>query len=116
MDTRSLICDTPQDISSLNLRLLRVLKADDRALRSGDLHSIEATFQLVNSRYIAFTLLHEVSLNIGDIPTLRVIELDNCSNSAVISAKEMEEQEELGNEDLRVRIHFFGNKSHEHEL
>ncbi|KAL8536762.1 hypothetical protein ACS0TY_012075 [Phlomoides rotata] len=177
MDTRSLICDTPQDISSLNLRLWRVLKVDDRALRSGDLHSIEATFQLVKSSdflqnlsfphslkkltvvgaklhwedvakkigilpllevlkvdavsfegskwetiegqfsSLRFLLIDwcddleywivesshfpclehlEVSLNIGDIPTLRVIELDNCSNSA----KEMEEQEELGNEDL----------------
>ncbi|KAL8529488.1 hypothetical protein ACS0TY_006787 [Phlomoides rotata] len=52
--TRSLICDAPQDIPSLNLRLLKVLKADDRALHSGDLHPIEGTFQLVNSRYIAF--------------------------------------------------------------
>lgn len=44
-----------------------------------------------------------VPSDIGEIPTLKSIELVNCTSSAVISAKKiLEEQEELGN-TLRVQ-------------
>ncbi|KAL7139748.1 hypothetical protein ABFS83_09G074300 [Erythranthe nasuta] len=49
--------------------------------------------------------LKEIPSCIGEIPTLGSIELDNCSKSAVISAKEiLDEQKYLGNVGLRVRV------------
>ncbi|XP_073064503.1 putative late blight resistance protein homolog R1A-10 [Primulina eburnea] len=49
--------------------------------------------------------LNDIPLDIGEIPTLRLMELIYCSNSAVISAKNiLDEQENLGNESLRVRV------------
>lgn len=49
--------------------------------------------------------LKEIPLNIGEIPTLRSIELRECSDSAVISAKHiLDEQESLGNMGLQVRV------------
>ncbi|KAL8466261.1 hypothetical protein ACS0TY_035393 [Phlomoides rotata] len=49
--------------------------------------------------------LTEIPLSIGDIPTLQSIELERCSYSAIMSAKRiLKEQEELGNEGLRVEI------------
>ncbi|KAL3632946.1 hypothetical protein CASFOL_025930 [Castilleja foliolosa] len=47
----------------------------------------------------------EIPLEIGDISTLKLIELDKCTDSAIISAKEIvKEQEDLGNEGLQVRV------------
>ncbi|KAL0421985.1 UNVERIFIED_CONTAM: Disease resistance protein RPP13 [Sesamum latifolium] len=49
--------------------------------------------------------LEEIPLAIGDIPTLKVIELDEYSDSAVASAREIQEaQLDIGNDDLQVRI------------
>ncbi|KAL8456916.1 hypothetical protein ACS0TY_034950 [Phlomoides rotata] len=49
--------------------------------------------------------LMEIPLCIREIPTLESIELFHCSSSAVMSAKSiLEEQEELGNEGLKVRV------------
>ncbi|KZV46036.1 hypothetical protein F511_11352 [Dorcoceras hygrometricum] len=49
--------------------------------------------------------LKDIPLDIGEIPTLRFMELIYCSNSAVISAKIiLDEQESLGNEGLRARV------------
>ncbi|KAL8466257.1 hypothetical protein ACS0TY_035389 [Phlomoides rotata] len=49
--------------------------------------------------------LKEIPWGIGEIPTLESIELFGCSSSAVMSAKRiLEEQEELGNEGLRLVI------------
>ncbi|XP_073121230.1 putative late blight resistance protein homolog R1B-17 [Henckelia pumila] len=48
--------------------------------------------------------LKEIPYGIGEIPTLRLISLIECSDSANSSAKKMEEeQQNLGNYDLRVR-------------
>lgn len=47
--------------------------------------------------------LHKIPPGIGDIHMLQVIELDNCSFSAIMSAKKIQkEQLSLGNDDLRV--------------
>ncbi|KAL8466272.1 hypothetical protein ACS0TY_035404 [Phlomoides rotata] len=52
-----------------------------------------------------YNKLMEIPLCIGEIPTLESIELFHCSSSAVMSAKRiLEEQEELGNEGLRLVI------------
>ncbi|XP_057773790.1 putative late blight resistance protein homolog R1A-10 [Salvia miltiorrhiza] len=50
--------------------------------------------------------LEEIPAGIGEITTLELIELDYCSDSAVASAKQIQEeqQSEYGNDDLQVRI------------
>ncbi|KAK6125043.1 hypothetical protein DH2020_041221 [Rehmannia glutinosa] len=49
--------------------------------------------------------LKEIPSTIGDISTLQSIVLEYCSNSAIISAKEiLKEQEDLGNVGLHVRV------------
>ncbi|KAG6422770.1 hypothetical protein SASPL_113151 [Salvia splendens] len=61
--------------------------------------------------------LEEIPSGIGEIPTLQLIELVECSESAVASAERIvEEQSENGNNDLKLRIlqkvlnHFFNLK------
>ncbi|KAL3352670.1 hypothetical protein AABB24_020591 [Solanum stoloniferum] len=50
-------------------------------------------------------LLDSIPHDLGDIPTLQIIELENSSQSAVLSAKEIqEEQQSMGNETLEVRM------------
>ncbi|KAL7115231.1 hypothetical protein ACP275_04G171900 [Erythranthe tilingii] len=52
--------------------------------------------------------LVEIPFGIGEIPTLGLIHLCDCSESAAISATRiLEEQQSQGNEDLRVRIIFW---------
>ncbi|KAL0357418.1 UNVERIFIED_CONTAM: putative late blight resistance proteinR1B-8 [Sesamum calycinum] len=49
--------------------------------------------------------LKEIPLRVGDIPTLKVIEVHECSSSVVDSARMIqEEQLELGNGGLEVRL------------
>ncbi|KAK4422663.1 putative late blight resistance proteinR1A-10 [Sesamum alatum] len=49
--------------------------------------------------------LEEIPSSIGEIPTLEIIELDECSPSIVASAKQIqEEQREYGNDSLQLRI------------
>ncbi|KAK6146619.1 hypothetical protein DH2020_020488 [Rehmannia glutinosa] len=49
--------------------------------------------------------LEEIPWDIGEIPTLQMIELYSCGHSAVRSAKRIqEEQQNIGNDDLEVRI------------
>ncbi|KAL7099405.1 hypothetical protein ACP275_09G082700 [Erythranthe tilingii] len=56
--------------------------------------------------------LNEMPPCIGEIPTLQSIELKNCSDSTIISTRRiLEEQEELGNVGLRVRVILF-NQEH----
>ncbi|KAL7153445.1 hypothetical protein ABFS83_04G169000 [Erythranthe nasuta] len=51
--------------------------------------------------------LYEIPSGIGEIPTLALIDMDDCSESAAISAiRILEEQESRGNDDLRVHIKF----------
>ncbi|KAL0384871.1 UNVERIFIED_CONTAM: putative late blight resistance proteinR1A-10 [Sesamum radiatum] len=49
--------------------------------------------------------LEEIPLAIGDIPTLKLIEVQECSPSAVASAREIQQaQLDNGNDNLQVRI------------
>lgn len=49
--------------------------------------------------------LEEIPFGIGDIPTLKLIELYNCGEEANSSAEQIREgQRNLGNEDLQVRV------------
>ncbi|KAK4437201.1 putative late blight resistance proteinR1A-10 [Sesamum alatum] len=58
--------------------------------------------------------LKEIPSCIGEIPTLEMIELVDCHHSAVTCAEKIqEEQESMGNEELKVRIdlrRYFKNK------
>ncbi|KAK4427372.1 putative late blight resistance proteinR1A-10 [Sesamum alatum] len=50
--------------------------------------------------------LKQIPSSFGEIQTLELIELDVCNDSAVISAKEIaEQQEEFGNQDFRVEVY-----------
>ncbi|XP_019263704.1 PREDICTED: uncharacterized protein LOC109241415 isoform X2 [Nicotiana attenuata] len=66
--------------------------------------------------------LKEIPTEIGDIPTLKLIELHYCSEAAVTSAEEiLDEQQSFGNEVLAVRafytgVHFFEMKGEEDEV
>ncbi|XP_051150505.1 putative late blight resistance protein homolog R1B-16 [Andrographis paniculata] len=49
--------------------------------------------------------LKEIPMEIGDISTLWLIELSDCSDTLVISVKEIvQEQQELGNDKLEARV------------
>ncbi|XP_059277793.1 putative late blight resistance protein homolog R1A-3 [Lycium ferocissimum] len=49
--------------------------------------------------------LESIPHELGDIPTLQIIELEKSSHSAVLSAKEIqEEQQSYGNDTLEVRL------------
>ncbi|XP_051142406.1 putative late blight resistance protein homolog R1B-16 [Andrographis paniculata] len=51
------------------------------------------------------TSLNEIPLDIGEIATLKLIQLEYCSKSAAFSAQNiLEEQESLGNDGLVVKI------------
>ncbi|KAG6425271.1 hypothetical protein SASPL_115699 [Salvia splendens] len=60
---------------------------------------------------VGLSKLSEIPSGIGEIPTLRYIYLKHCSLSAAISAvRIVEEQEEYGNEELRVEVDFWEQK------
>ncbi|KAL8056971.1 hypothetical protein ABFX02_04G153300 [Erythranthe guttata] len=56
---------------------------------------------------IGMDKLEEIPLDIGEIPTLELVELNWCTESAAISAMKIAvEQENNGNDVLRVQVHF----------
>ncbi|KAL0354702.1 UNVERIFIED_CONTAM: putative late blight resistance proteinR1A-10 [Sesamum radiatum] len=55
--------------------------------------------------------LKDIPPSFGETQTLELIELYDCSYSAVISAKEIaEQQEEFGNQEFRVQVYTYGQK------
>ncbi|KAK4427371.1 putative late blight resistance proteinR1B-8 [Sesamum alatum] len=61
--------------------------------------------------------LKKIPSSFGEIQTLELIELNMCSNSTVISVKEIaEQQEELGNEDLLIILRLEPESELEPEL
>lgn len=50
--------------------------------------------------------LREIPRGMGHIPTLETIEVEDCSSSAMVSARQIhDEQRSLGTDDLQFRIH-----------
>ncbi|KAA8529776.1 hypothetical protein F0562_034124 [Nyssa sinensis] len=50
--------------------------------------------------------LKEIPYGLGDIPTLEMIELCNCSHSAAISARQIgEQQQSMGNDELKILVY-----------
>ncbi|EYU19036.1 hypothetical protein MIMGU_mgv1a021264mg, partial [Erythranthe guttata] len=88
-----------------NLRFLQIYMCSDLEWWTTDSNHFPSLEQLV-LEYM--DKLKEIPSCIGEIPTLGSIELNYCSKSAVISAKEiLDEQEDLGNVGLRVRVRVF---------
>ncbi|KAK4395090.1 putative late blight resistance proteinR1A-10 [Sesamum angolense] len=68
-------------------------------------------------RLLRLRKLKDIPSSFGEIQTLEVIELEMCSDSVVISAKEIaEQQEEFGNPDFRVTVRAKLNSKLEPEL
>ncbi|KAJ0619079.1 putative P-loop containing nucleoside triphosphate hydrolase, leucine-rich repeat domain superfamily [Helianthus annuus] len=56
--------------------------------------------------------LDEISLEVGDIPTLEMIKINNCSNSIVESVRRIQaEQHEFGNYGLQIEVSGFDDFS-----
>ena len=63
---------------------------------------------------VGLSKLSEIPSGIGEKSTLRYLYLKHCSMSAAISAVRIaEEQEEYGNEELRVEVEFWEQKENE---
>ncbi|KAK4394650.1 hypothetical protein Sango_1619300 [Sesamum angolense] len=83
------------------LKYLRLCSYDLVHWRANETHF--PRLQYLSIRYCV--KLEEIPSSIGEISTLRMIELLDCPPSVVNSAKQLqEEQEGMGNEDLKVRI------------
>ncbi|XP_057780134.1 putative late blight resistance protein homolog R1A-4 [Salvia miltiorrhiza] len=92
---------SPVDGEFLRLRFLSIMDCD---LRCWDAES--SHFPVLKKLSLeGLKHLEEIPLDIGEIPTLEIISVVGCSESADISAMKIkEEQESLGNEDLQVQI------------
>ncbi|KAL7139690.1 hypothetical protein ABFS83_09G070400 [Erythranthe nasuta] len=90
-----------------DLRFLQIFKCSDLERWTTD-SSHFPRLQKLLLQYMGN--LTEIPLCIGEIPTLQLIYLENCSDSAVVSAKTiLEEQEELDNVGLRVKVYLLPN-------
>ncbi|XP_057780129.1 putative late blight resistance protein homolog R1B-16 [Salvia miltiorrhiza] len=83
----------------LRLRFLSIINCDLRCWDADSSH-----FPVLEKlRLEGLMHLEEIPLDIGEIPTLEIISVDRCSESAGISAKKIKEEEEsLGNEGLQI--------------
>ncbi|KAG8380180.1 hypothetical protein BUALT_Bualt07G0166700 [Buddleja alternifolia] len=92
----------PVEDQFCSLKYLQIQSCDDLEYWTADETNFPCLEQLVLEH---LDKLKEVPSGIGDIPTLRSIEVDRCCDSAVISAKKIaDEQEELENLDLKVQV------------
>ncbi|KAG6422203.1 hypothetical protein SASPL_118768 [Salvia splendens] len=101
---------TPDEGMFARLKYLQIKYYD---LIEWDAHS--SHFPVLESLVvIGLSKLCEIPSGIGEIPTLRYIYLKYCSLPAAISAvRIIEEQEEYGNEELRVEVEFWEQKESE---
>ncbi|XP_075482671.1 putative late blight resistance protein homolog R1B-16 [Primulina tabacum] len=85
----------------VRLKLLVISKTDLLEWRADKTH-----FPILEHLILRNLQLEEIPRDITELPTLRKIELFNCSDSTVTSAKQiLEEQESLENEGLQVLIY-----------
>ncbi|KAL7114780.1 hypothetical protein ACP275_04G142900 [Erythranthe tilingii] len=86
----------------LKLKFLKIVNCNDLVHWNADSSHFPV---LENLSVVGLKKLDEIPLAIGDIPTLRNIFLNGCSESAVISVINIgEDQQSLGNEILAIRI------------
>ncbi|KAL7115039.1 hypothetical protein ACP275_04G159400 [Erythranthe tilingii] len=121
-----------QDLTVIgSLPCLEVLKLLDSSIKEDEWNPIEGEFLRLKFLLVLWSslvywnvesshfpvleklvLLHMkeldgIPLDVGEIPTLRLIELKSCNESTIMSAfKIAEEQEDAGNELLQVRVEF----------
>ncbi|KAL7153269.1 hypothetical protein ABFS83_04G155700 [Erythranthe nasuta] len=121
-----------QDLTVIgSLPCLEVLKLLDSSIKEDEWNPVEGEFLRLKFLLVLWSslvywnvesshfpvleklvLLHMkeldgIPLEIGEIPTLRLIELKSCNESTIMSAfKIAEEQEDAGNELLQVRVEF----------
>ncbi|KAL0364733.1 UNVERIFIED_CONTAM: putative late blight resistance proteinR1B-14 [Sesamum angustifolium] len=90
----------PHSLKKLTLRDCGVLDLDMNRIADG------THFPRLEHLVIRHCLdLEAIPLGIGDIPTLKVIEVHECSSSAVNAARMIqEEQQSYGNDELEVRF------------
>ncbi|KAH6763650.1 hypothetical protein C2S51_014899 [Perilla frutescens var. frutescens] len=90
------------------LKSIEILNCDDLVYWNAD----RSHFPVLEHVHLSYlSKLDEFPSGIGEIPTLRCIDLRFCSVASTISAmKIMVEQEESGNEDLRLRAHVWGDE------
>ncbi|KAL0335552.1 UNVERIFIED_CONTAM: Disease resistance protein RPP13 [Sesamum radiatum] len=103
----------PHSLKKLTLRDCGILDPDMNTIGSLPLLQIlklqgsnESHFPILQHLVIRRCLdLEVIRLATGEIPTLQVIEVDNCRSSVIDSAKMIEEEQlELGNAGLEVRF------------
>ncbi|KAL8510387.1 hypothetical protein ACS0TY_017270 [Phlomoides rotata] len=86
----------------LRLKVLQLYFCD---LNSWTLESVSCFPVLENLVLINLSNLNEIPSEIGEIPTLQVIRLKDCTRSLAISAiKIKEEEESFGNDGLQIQI------------
>ncbi|KAK4434738.1 putative late blight resistance proteinR1A-10 [Sesamum alatum] len=83
------------------LKILLIFESDLLSWRLENIH-----FPILETLVLRrMHLLEEIPSGIGDIPTLQLIELRDCRDSVVNSAKRiLEEQQSLGNESLQLDV------------
>ncbi|KAL0354699.1 UNVERIFIED_CONTAM: putative late blight resistance proteinR1B-8 [Sesamum radiatum] len=86
-----------------HLRILQIIDIDDLEYWIAE----SSHFPRLNFlRLVRLRKLKQIPPSFGEIQTLELIRLEACSDSAVISAKEIaEQQEEFGNSDFRVEVY-----------
>ncbi|XP_051123114.1 putative late blight resistance protein homolog R1B-16 isoform X2 [Andrographis paniculata] len=90
----------PAEGEFLRLKELKIACMDLVQWRADKEH-----FPTLELLVLSFKLLEEIPFGIGDIPTLRRIELRGCNGSAIDSAYEIwEEQKSMGNDILKIPI------------
>ncbi|KAK4427370.1 putative late blight resistance proteinR1B-17 [Sesamum alatum] len=97
------------------LRFLEIVAIDD--LECWTMMESSHFPRLKCLRLLRLRKLKNIPWSFGEIQTLEVIELEMCSDSVVISAKEIaEQQEDFGNPEFRVTVRVSLNSKLEPEL
>ncbi|KAH6829267.1 hypothetical protein C2S53_011360 [Perilla frutescens var. hirtella] len=99
---------SPIEGKFLGLKFLTISSCDDLTC----LEAEKAHFPVLEYLFLqGLSKLDEIPSGIGEIATFRRIDLHRCNVCLAISAMEMlvEQEEEYGNEDLRLDVHFWGD-------
>lgn len=99
---------TPVEGQFLSLKYLYILDCDDLV----HWHANSSHFPVLETLLLRrLSKLDEFPSGIGEIPTLRTIHLKFCSLVSTVSAmRTLVEQEELGNDGLRLKVTFQGDE------
>ncbi|KAH6806676.1 hypothetical protein C2S51_031507 [Perilla frutescens var. frutescens] len=99
---------SPIEGKFLGLKFLTISSCDDLTCWEAE----KAHFPVLECLFLeGLSTLVEIPSGIGEIATFQRIDLHRCNVCLAISAMEMlvEQEEEYGNEDLRLDVHFWGD-------